>query len=86
MVFNIEFARTSPQNPPVPDWIQSAYTEAIHNLAIYCLDNLIRTTEPIKVSVMLGFLTLWKGVRVHARAFDYSESDITYYFDRCWNP
>jgi len=81
LVFNIELARNSPQNPPIPDWIEPAYTHAIGDLANYCLNDLNLTTEPIKVGLMLGFLTLWKGMRVHARAFDYSESDLIHYFD-----
>ena len=82
-IIQIELARTFPQNPPVPDWIEPDYSHAIDRLAQYCLENLGQTTEPGKIRIMLSFLTLWKGLRVHAHAFEYSEADLTHYFENC---
>jgi hypothetical protein len=83
LVAFIEEARTSPQNPVLPDWLAPAYSQSVDTLARYCLQMLPATTEPLAVSSMLAFLTLWKGMRAHYRAFTYSESDLTYYFDEC---
>jgi hypothetical protein len=82
-VVAIELARTFPQNPPVPDWLEPAYSQTIEKLARHCLENLGQTTEPVKIRLMLSFLTAWKGLPVHANAFTYSESDLTHYFENC---
>ena len=81
--YRVPFDRTSPQNPVIPDWLAPAYFQSVGALARYCLQMLPATAEPLTVNSMLSFLTLWKGMRTHFRAFSYSEPDLIHYFDEC---
>lgn len=66
LVGSIELARTLPQNPPVPEWIEQSYYDALSELGRLALVELNQANTDEQVGSMLGVVALCKGDRARA--------------------
>jgi len=77
LVASIEMARTEEGNPPVPEWLEEEYGDALTLLAEECMKRL-PDIEVVEVARgMLAIISLWKGFPVFARTvLEYSEEEL----------
>ena len=66
-VGTIELQRTQVGNPPVPEWLEEDYRQAIVDLALAGLRELPAAEDPETVRSILGVVALWKGERRQAQ-------------------
>ncbi len=77
LVASIEMARTDGKNPPVPDWLEEEYGDALATLAEECMRRLPDVEVVEEARGMLAILALWKGFPMFARAvLEYSEEEL----------
>jgi hypothetical protein len=67
MVTTIELASRAARNPPIPEWLQDEYRQALGDLARLGLQELPAAQDAAYVSSILAFLALWKDARTYAR-------------------
>ena len=73
----IELARTSGNNPEVPEWLKEDYFKAIRELAEVGAVEVLRAKSPEESLSMLSILAIAVGVRTHARfLLDYSDEEM----------
>jgi hypothetical protein len=73
----IELARTSGNNPEVPEWLKEDYFKAIRELAEVGAVEVLRAKSPEESLSMLSILATAVGARTHARfLLDYSDEEM----------
>lgn len=77
IVATIELARDSGKNPPVPDWLEPAYDNAIQELADVGRAELGVVSDEETIRCILAILAIAKGARVYGRLLaDFSEEEV----------
>lgn len=77
MVATIELARTTGNNPDVPDWLNVDYFRAIRELAEIGAAEVVRAEEADVVRAILSVIAIAKGLRTHAKFLvDYTEDEL----------
>lgn len=77
MVATIELARTTGQNPDVPDWLNVDYFQEIRELAEIGAAEVLRAEEADVVRAMLSVVAIAKGLRTHAKFLvEYTEDEL----------
>lgn len=80
LVQYIEEARSVGTNPPLPTWIAEEYFDLIDIIGRRCLTELNKPTNELQNQSLIGFIALWKGMRVYAKAVgNYSENELKLY-------
>ena len=70
-------AGTTGNNPPVPDWLETDYRNAIEVLARRSLGKIGQAASTEQLRGVLCMIALWKGLRVYASIIsDYSEEEL----------
>ena len=73
----IELARTSGNNPEVPEWLKEDYFKAIRELAEVGANEVLKAKSPDESLSMLSILAISAGARTHARfLLDYSDEEM----------
>lgn len=67
LVGSIELARTLPQNPTPPDWLQGHYFSALRRLGELAISELPKATTDEQLGSMMGAIALSKGDRPRAQ-------------------
>jgi hypothetical protein len=77
LVVCIELCRTERKNPPLPNWLNDDYLEAIRELANYGLSQWRQAQSSEDARGILGVLALSKNLRIHAKFLvDYSDDEL----------
>lgn len=77
LITYIELARTSGDNPRMPEWLERDYLEAIEELALRGMRKIGEATSAEQVQGILSVLSLWKGLRVYAAVLaKYTEDEL----------
>jgi hypothetical protein len=77
LVASIELARSSGSNPPIPDWLERTYDDALAALAADATMKLPIATSNEDVRSMLSIIAISKRLRRHAEVLlDFSEEEL----------
>jgi hypothetical protein len=77
LVGRIELQRTEGDNPKLPAWLEEEYFSAIQELAAVGARDVLQTSDPDTVMMILGIIAVSRGLRVTGRLLlSYSETEI----------
>lgn len=77
LVASIELARHARSNPPIPDWLERTYDDALTALAADATLKLPMATSNEEVRSMLSIIAISKGLRRHAEVLvEFSEEEL----------